>query len=58
MTHTERLAEPEHGRIKAVLEGLAAPLLTEPFRLDALVVFEQPDRHAPFVVTGRHPLGV
>ncbi len=57
MTLTERLAEPEHGQLKQILTDLTAPFCREPFLLDALVIFEQPDRSSPFVVTGRHPLG-
>lgn len=56
MTLTGRLAEPGLGRVRAILAGLSEPLCAAPFLLDALVVFEQPAREAPFVVTGRYRL--
>jgi putative phosphonate metabolism protein len=57
MTLTERLAAPEHDMVRAILERLVARFCPGPFALDALAVFEQPDRGCPFVVTGRYPLG-
>ncbi len=57
MTLTDRLAGPEHGSVRAILEPLVAPLCREPFEIEALAVFEQPDRASPFTVTGRYPLG-
>jgi putative phosphonate metabolism protein len=57
MTLTERLAEPEHGRVRAALAPLAAEVCAAPLRIDALSVFEQEGRGAPFMVTGRYPLG-
>lgn len=57
MTLTGRLAEPELGQVRAMLEEQVAPLCAEPVRIDALAVFEQPDRSSPFTVTGRHKLG-
>jgi putative phosphonate metabolism protein len=56
MTLTERLAEPEHAAVRAALAPRVAPLCAAPWPLDALVVFAQADRAAPFTVVSRHPL--
>lgn len=54
MTLTDRLAEPEHGLVRAILAGLTEPMLREPMTVDGIAVFEQPSRAAPFIVTGRY----
>lgn len=55
MTLTERLPPPLHDAVLAHLQEVTRPLLERPFRLDALAVFEEPERGAPFVVTARYP---
>ena len=56
MTLTERLEEPERGRIEALLKEMFGPALDAPVRIDAISVFEQPDRGSPFSETARHAL--
>lgn len=57
MTLTSRLQEPEHSLIRDTLEDLAAPVLWEPAWIDAIAIYEQPDRETPFTMTARYPLG-
>lgn len=57
LTLTDRLAEPEHGAVRAILAPLTAAFCAEPLRIDSIGVFEQPDRTTPFTVTGRYPFG-
>jgi putative phosphonate metabolism protein len=56
MTLTERLEEPERGRIKALLQGMLGPVLEPPVRIDSISVFEQPGRRTPFAEIARHTL--
>ncbi|WGF86595.1 DUF1045 domain-containing protein [Marinivivus vitaminiproducens] len=55
MTLTERLADPLHDEVLGHLRQVTEALLAEPFRVDALAVFEEPERGAPFVMTARYP---
>jgi len=57
MTLSERLDEPERGRIKALLQDMLGPVLEAPVTIDSISIFEQPERGAPFVETARYPLG-
>ncbi len=57
MTLTERLADPERASVMAALETLTAPLSRTPLRVDAICLFEQPDRDSPMLVTARYPFG-
>ena len=50
MTLTQRLAAPEHDRMRDVLTPLLAPLLARPLRIDRLALLRQPDRDAAFLV--------
>jgi putative phosphonate metabolism protein len=56
LTLTERLAEPEHSRVRALLEPRTAPFCKEPLEIGELCLFEQADRQAPFLITGRYPM--
>jgi putative phosphonate metabolism protein len=53
MTLTERLEEPEHGAVRAVLERLFAPVLAEPWRLSEVALCTQTHEVAPFRVVQR-----
>mgnify|MGYP001459754145 CR=1 FL=1 len=55
LTLTERLPEPKHGAVRAILERLTVPFCAESLRIDAIHVFQQPDRASPFAVTGHYP---
>jgi putative phosphonate metabolism protein len=55
MTLTDRLADPEHGRVRAILDELTAPFTAHPMQINTLALFEQKARSAPFVVAGRYP---
>ncbi len=44
-------------RIEAALEGLFAPLVTEPLAVDAVCLFRQEDRRTPFRLSARFALG-
>ena len=57
MTLSERLDEPERGRIKALLQDMFGPVLEAPVTIDSISIFEQPEGGAPFVETARYPLG-
>jgi putative phosphonate metabolism protein len=58
MTLTARLNDgAEHERVRAVLAERTAPVCRDPLVIDAIAVFEQADRQAPFRITGRYPLG-
>ncbi len=57
MTLTEKLHDNLHDRVLTDLCARTRPLLAEPFRADALCVFEEPEPHAPFRMTARYPLG-
>lgn len=54
MTLTGRLPDPAY--IQRSLAVLFAPLATQPLAVDAICVFEQQHRDAPFLRTGRYPL--
>jgi putative phosphonate metabolism protein len=57
MTLTTRLTDrAEHDRVRAVLAERTAPVCVDPLRIDAIAVYEQDDRQAPFRITGRYPL--
>jgi putative phosphonate metabolism protein len=57
MTLTKRLPAAEAAAIEATLAPHAAPLCTEPLRVDALSLFMQPSADAPFMMTGRYAFG-
>lgn len=57
MTLTDRLEEPEHGQVKAVIERLFAPLLERNLPVAELALFTQTHRVAPFRVAGRFRFG-
>lgn len=54
MTLTGRMAEPEHGLVKAALAPLVAPH-RRPLRVDAITLFEQSEPDAAFRVRRRCP---
>lgn len=54
MTLTNRLPEPSH--VQRVVTAMFEPLAARPLHVDAVCVFEQMDRSAPFLLTGRYPL--
>ena len=57
MTLTGRLDEPEHSRVRALLERLTEPFLQEPLRIDQVALFTQTHRVAPFRVVDRYRFG-
>ena len=57
MTLTEKLHNNLHDRILTDLCERTRPLVADPFRADALCVFEEPEPDAPFVLSARYPLG-
>jgi putative phosphonate metabolism protein len=57
MTLTERLQPPERDQVLAILAGRAAPVCAKPLTIDAIAIFEQPSRDAPFTLRGRFPFG-
>lgn len=57
MTLTDRLDEPEHGKVKAFLEHVFAPVVARPFRVDQIALFAQTHQVAPFHVVRRFPFG-
>ncbi|HWB51753.1 MAG TPA: DUF1045 domain-containing protein [Stellaceae bacterium] len=56
MTLTARLDASEAAVVAPALEPLAAPLCREPLAIDALSLFHQPRRDAPFRLLRRYPL--
>ncbi len=57
MTLSERLTDPEEiAYILEILEPIASVLSTQPLAVDALCLFHQPGREAPFKVVHRAPL--
>lgn len=56
LTLTGRLAEPMRGTILRVLQPLTAPLCAAPVAVRDVVIFQQPERTAPFHVLARCPL--
>jgi putative phosphonate metabolism protein len=57
MTLTERLQPPERGRVLTILAERAARICAEPLRFDAISIFRQPSRDAPFVQHRRFRFG-
>ncbi len=57
MTLTERLQAPERDEVLAILMERAAPVCARPLAIDAISVFEQPARDAPFTLRRRYPFG-
>jgi putative phosphonate metabolism protein len=57
LTLTTRLETDERQRVEAAVAPLVAPFAARPLRVDAICLFEQPDRDAPFVLAARYPLG-
>jgi putative phosphonate metabolism protein len=57
MTLTEKLHNNLHDRILTDLCERTRPLVADPFEVDALCVFEEPEPDAPFVLSARYPLG-
>jgi putative phosphonate metabolism protein len=58
MTLTERLQAPERDDVLAILALRAAPVCARPLVIDAISVFEQPARDAPFTLRRRYPFGL
>jgi putative phosphonate metabolism protein len=57
MTLTERLEDPELGRVRLLLERAFAPVLAEPVPFRDVALFAQTHRIAPFNVAARFPFG-
>jgi hypothetical protein len=57
MTLARGLDRAEAERICLALGSLAAPVCSVPLAVDAISLFEQPTREAPFRLTRRFPLG-
>lgn len=55
MTLTERLRAPERDQVLAILADRAADICAAPLRIDAIAVFGQPSREAPFTLRRRFP---
>jgi hypothetical protein len=55
MTLTERLQAPERDNVLAILALRAAPVCARPLVIDAISVFKQPARDAPFTLRRRYP---
>jgi putative phosphonate metabolism protein len=55
LTLTERLHPPERDQVLAILAERAAPICAEPLTIDAIAIFEQPSRAAPFTLRRRFP---
>lgn len=58
MTLTERLKGDEHKRLFADLSARTANLVRQPWRLDALCVFEQENPDSRFRIAARYPFGL
>ncbi|MBV8538535.1 MAG: DUF1045 domain-containing protein [Alphaproteobacteria bacterium] len=56
LTLTGRLAEPMQSTILRALRPLTAPFCAAPVAIRDIVIFQQPDRTAPFSVLARCPL--
>lgn len=56
LTLTTRLEPGERQDVEAALAPLVAPFAAGPLRIDAICLFEQPSRDAPFVLLERYPL--
>ncbi|HEX6143992.1 MAG TPA: DUF1045 domain-containing protein [Geminicoccaceae bacterium] len=57
MTLTGRLEDPERNVVLEALRALALPLVEAPLPVDAVSLYEQPDRDRPFRLTARFPFG-
>jgi Protein of unknown function (DUF1045) len=57
MTLTGRLEEPLRGRVLAILQVRSKAIAGTPLSIDAIAVYEQPDRDRPFLMSARYPLG-
>lgn len=57
MTLTSRLDDAERERIATLLRPLAAPLAEAPLTVDAICLYHQPERSAPFTLLRRFPFG-
>jgi 2'-5' RNA ligase len=55
MTLTERLQPPERDQVLAILTERAANICVKPLTIDAIAIFEQPSRDAPFTLRRRFP---
>lgn len=58
MTLTDPLAGAESAQLQSALASLLEPLLARPLPIDALCLFRQIDRAAPFRLIRRAPLGL
>jgi putative phosphonate metabolism protein len=56
MTLTGRIAGEERAAVGAVLQEMVAPLCRDALRIDAVSLFQQPARSAPFRIVGRYRL--
>jgi len=54
MTLTGPLDPHEHARLLGLLTELAEPVTRAPVAVDAIAVYEQPDRTTPFTLTARY----
>lgn len=57
MTLTGRITAEDQPDVAAVLEQLFTPLLSQPFAIDMLALFVEPEPGAPFIVRAIHRLG-
>ena len=57
MTLTERLQAPERDRVLAIPAERAALICAKPLTIDAIAIFEQPSREAPFSLRRRFAFG-
>lgn len=57
MTLTGPLDQPERDQVLALLRGLAAPILTQPLRVEAVSLYEQAADDQPFLLTASFPFG-
>jgi hypothetical protein len=55
MTLTERLQPPERDQVLRVLAERATPIRASPLTIDAISVFAQSTRDAPFIQRRRFP---
>ena len=55
ITLTSRLSETDRADVQPALKAALAPILAEPFRVDALTLFGDPGAGAPFRVLARYP---
>jgi Protein of unknown function (DUF1045) len=57
MTLTGRLQEPERSRVLAMLGARFEAIAGTALEVDAIAIYEQPDRDSPFLMSARYPLG-